>query len=126
MRIDYHALLLSLTRNSATSAAYWFTKSRERDESLLTALVNNQWTIRAVPENIHYEHIMIRKALRGGMGSLYDLIVVISSASRIPELDELRASGKHIVRCVFAQDVTERMHQNADEVITLEELGVLY
>lgn len=128
--VDYYALKMLLTGGSPSSNACLITSAkyarREDHRSFLTALEKDQWTIKVAPDNSPHEHMMIRRVLSRGMGSTYDSIVLISEASKVPELDQLRASGKHIVRCVFAQDVTDRMHQNADEVITIEELGVLY
>ena len=128
--VDYHALRLFLTCGSTTSNAYIFTCPKyvhEKDQkSFLTELQRNQWVIKVVPEHYPYEHIMIRKALSQGMGSTFDSIILISNVSKMPEINQLRASGKHIIRCIFAKDVTQRIHKNADEVITLEELGVIY
>ena len=113
-------LRLLLTGGSPSSNACLITSAkyarREDHRSFLTALEKDQWIIKVAPDSSSHEHMMIRRVLSRGMGSTYDSIVLISEASKVPQNWISSGPVASILSAAsFAKDVTQRMHQNADE-----------
>lgn len=120
--IDYESLSLALGSFHSTFLYYTsFHYALLEEHKIFLKALEPTWTIKVVPANYAHEALFIRRELQRGVASLSDHIVIVSSAY-LPEIDELRASGKRITRCVFAADTSDVMRQTVDEIVAIEEI----
>ena len=124
--IDYETLSLSLGSFFSTFIFYTSVHYVRLDEhKLFLKALDPTWRIKVVPGNFANEAQYIRRELQAGRADLYDHLVLFSLAS-FPELTELRASGKTITRCIFAEDDSSMLASDVDDVLHIQDIPGVY